>query len=236
MNDDTPDRNDAIAQGGNPSGAAVCAIEDSSKRRPRIGRRWGGRLFALGGFALLGCGVALGAWGHYSQQQQLMTTAERSRDFVPGLQVAMVEPSPDTMSVFLPGTTAAFAAAGIYVVERKVDRRCSGPTRDRDPAIHAHARAREIIELFCPGNQKWAISTLIAAAISDCRAAPEVSEPRSCPAFASALTLARAHLNATCHVIYLSDNFSVAKGLMVVSRPWEWTKQAGISETLRICG
>ena len=49
------------------------------------------------------------------------------------------------------------------------------------------------------------------------------------------LTLAR-HLNATCHVIYLSDNFSVAKGLMVVSRPWEWTKQAGISETLRICG
>ena len=143
MNDDTPDRNDAIAQGGNPSGAAVCAIEDSSKRRPRIGRRWGGRLFALGGFALLGCGVALGAWGHYSQQQQLMTTAERSRDFVPGLQVAMVEPSPDTMSVFLPGTTAAFAAAGIYaratgyVVERKVD---WGPRQE--PMRSTVARAR----------------------------------------------------------------------------------------------
>jgi RND family efflux transporter MFP subunit len=127
MNDDTPNRNDAIAQGGNPSGAGVCAIEDSSKRRPRIGRRWGGRLFALGGFVLLSCGIALGAWGHYSQQQQVMTTAEQSRGFVPSLQVAMVEPSPDTMSVFLPGTTAAFAAAGIYaratgyVVERKVD-------------------------------------------------------------------------------------------------------------------
>ena len=83
--------------------------------------------------------------------------------------------------------------------------------------MHAHARAREIIELFCPRQPKWAISPLVAATISDCRAAPEVSEPRSCPAFASALTLARAHLNATCHVIYLSDNFSVAKGLMVVA-------------------
>src|SRR5580700_5530108 len=56
-----------------------------------------------------------------------MATAEQSRDFVPSLQVAMVEPSPDTVSVFLPGTTAAFAAAGIYaratgyVVKRSVD-------------------------------------------------------------------------------------------------------------------
>ena len=47
----------------------------------------------------------------------------------------------------------------------------------RDPAIHAHARAREIIELFCPGNQKWAIGPLIAATIPDCRSVPEVSEP-----------------------------------------------------------
>jgi RND family efflux transporter MFP subunit len=125
--DDTPNRNDAIAQGGNRTPPGVCATDDWSKRRPRIRRRWGGRLFAFGGFLLLGCGIALGAWGHYSQEQQVMATAEQSRDFVPSLQVAMVEPSPDTVSVFLPGTTAAFAAAGIYaratgyVVERKVD-------------------------------------------------------------------------------------------------------------------
>jgi RND family efflux transporter MFP subunit len=128
MNDnDTPNRNDAIADNPNPSPAVVRAGEYSSKRRPRVRHRWGGRLFALGGFLLLGCGIALGAWGHYSQQQQVMATAEQSRDFVPSLQVAMVEPSPDTTSVFLPGTTAAYAAADIYaratgyVVERNVD-------------------------------------------------------------------------------------------------------------------
>jgi hypothetical protein len=54
---------------------------------------------------------------------------------------------------------------------------------------------------------------------------------------ANALTLARAHLNATCHVICLSDNFSVAKALpngrlSAVESP----KQAAISETLSICG
>ena len=56
-----------------------------------------------------------------------MATAEQERDFVPSLRVATVEPSPDTVSVFLPGTTAAFAAANIYaratgyIAKRNVD-------------------------------------------------------------------------------------------------------------------
>jgi multidrug efflux pump subunit AcrA (membrane-fusion protein) len=92
-----------------------------------VQRRWGGRLFALGGFLLLAGGVALGAWRHYSQHQEVMATAERERDFVPSVRVAMVEANPGIMSVALPGTTAAFADANIYaratgyIAKRNVD-------------------------------------------------------------------------------------------------------------------
>jgi RND family efflux transporter MFP subunit len=113
MNDlDSGDRNDATAslrpQG--PTGNG----NNSRQHRRRARRRWGGRLFALGGFLLLGSGVALGTWGHYSRQQEVMVTAQQEREFVPTLRVAAVEPSPGTRSVSLPGTTAAFADANIY--------------------------------------------------------------------------------------------------------------------------
>jgi RND family efflux transporter MFP subunit len=100
-------------------------MENCQKRRLR--RRWGARLFALGGFVLLASGLSLGAWANYSQQQDVMATARQERDFVPTLRVATVEASPSTASVTLPGTTAAFAAANIYaratgyIVKRDVD-------------------------------------------------------------------------------------------------------------------
>jgi RND family efflux transporter MFP subunit len=128
MNDrDTLNGNDAIAQDRERAAGADRAIENSPKRRPQARHRWGGRLFTLGGFLLLGCGIAFGAWGHYSQQQQVTATAEQERNFVPILRTATVEPSPATMSVFLPGTTAAFATANIYaratgyIAQRNVD-------------------------------------------------------------------------------------------------------------------
>jgi RND family efflux transporter MFP subunit len=76
---------------------------------------------------LLAGGLSLGAWANYSRQQQVMTTAKQERDFVPTLRVATVEASPGVMSVTLPGTTAAFAAANIfaratgYIAKRNVD-------------------------------------------------------------------------------------------------------------------
>jgi RND family efflux transporter MFP subunit len=126
MNDlDTRDGNDAVihdARAGRP-------VERSTEnpRKPRRRRRWGGRLFALGGSLLLAGGLSLGAWANYSRQQQVMTTAKQERDFVPSLRVAMVEASPDIMSVTMPGTTAAFATANIfaratgYIAKRNVD-------------------------------------------------------------------------------------------------------------------
>jgi RND family efflux transporter MFP subunit len=76
---------------------------------------------------LLAGGLSLGAWANYSRQQQVMTTAKQERDFVPTVSVATVEVSPGIMSVTLPGTTAAFAAANIfaratgYIAKRNVD-------------------------------------------------------------------------------------------------------------------
>ena len=101
--------------------------ESLPKPRPAVQRRWGGRLFALGGFLLLAGGVSLGAWRHYSQHQEVMATAERERDFVPSVRVATVEANPGIVSVALPGTTAAFADANIYaratgyIAKRNVD-------------------------------------------------------------------------------------------------------------------
>jgi RND family efflux transporter MFP subunit len=68
----------------------------------------------MGAFLLLTGGVALGAWGYYSRQREVMATAEQERDFVPSLRAATVAASPSVQSVTLPATTAAFAQAEIY--------------------------------------------------------------------------------------------------------------------------
>src|SRR5271168_256946 len=104
-------RHDTIDRDREDSPAVEREIENPSKHRPRLRRRWGGRLFALGGFLLLAGGLSMGVWGKYSRQQQVTATAEQARDFAPNVRVATVEASPAAVSVTLPGTTAAFAAA-----------------------------------------------------------------------------------------------------------------------------
>jgi RND family efflux transporter MFP subunit len=106
--------NDAINRDRDDKRASSDNIEGPAKPRARAGRRWGGRVFAFGGFVLLAGGLSLGAWGNHSQQQEVIATAVQAREFVPSLRVATIEPSPGTVSVTLPGTTAAFAAANIY--------------------------------------------------------------------------------------------------------------------------
>src|SRR5580700_4938835 len=121
------DRYDAIGRDRRDSPAVDREIESPVKHRLWARRRWGGRLFALGGFLLLAAGLSLGVWGKISQQEQVTATAEQARDFIPSVRVATVEASPATVSVTLPGTTAAFAAANIfaratgYIAKRNVD-------------------------------------------------------------------------------------------------------------------
>jgi RND family efflux transporter MFP subunit len=89
-------------------------VQSPQKLRRGGRRRWGARLFSAAAFLLLAGGVALGAWRHYSQQQEVTATAEQERDFVPNVRVATVKANAAVVSVTLPATTAAFAQAEIY--------------------------------------------------------------------------------------------------------------------------
>jgi RND family efflux transporter MFP subunit len=76
---------------------------------------------------LLAGGLALGASRSYSQQRQVMATAEQMRDFVPSVRVATVQPSEATVLVSLPATASAFSVANMfarasgYIDKRYVD-------------------------------------------------------------------------------------------------------------------
>jgi RND family efflux transporter MFP subunit len=105
--------------------------------RPGL-RRSGPRRFAAGGILLLTGGLALGAWGHYSQWQQVKTTAVQERQFIPNVHVATIAPSSDTVSVTLPGTTAALDAASIYA-------RATGYISKRNVDIGDHVKAGDVL-------------------------------------------------------------------------------------------
>src|SRR6476660_9986398 len=120
-------RNDTTDRNRQDSPSFHREIEKQPRHRTQVRRRRGGRLFALGGFVLLAGGLTLGGWGNFSLKQEVMATAKQQHDFVPSLRVATVEANPATVSVTLPGTTAAFAAANIfaratgYIAKRNVD-------------------------------------------------------------------------------------------------------------------
>ena len=90
-------------------------------------RRWTGRLPVLGVALLLVTTLAFGAWSHYEQHRQVIATAEQSRDLVPEVRVASVQPGDSIQIVSLPASTSAFAAANVfarasgYLAKREVD-------------------------------------------------------------------------------------------------------------------
>ena len=95
--------------------------------RPRVRRRWAGRLFGVGVLLALAGALGIGGWRYYSQHRQVLATAQQAEDFGPSLRVAIVRASDPNRVVTLPATTLAFTAANIYarasgyIVERKVD-------------------------------------------------------------------------------------------------------------------
>jgi RND family efflux transporter MFP subunit len=107
-------------------------------------RRRGARLFAFGAFLLLTAGISVGASRRHSQQGQLTAVAEQMRHLAPAVLVAPVEASPSVISVSLPGTTAAFAAANIYA-------RATGYISKRNADIGDHVKQGELLaELAVP--------------------------------------------------------------------------------------
>jgi RND family efflux transporter MFP subunit len=139
-----PNSNDAIDRKRLDSPMFHREIGKQPERRTHVRRRRGGRLFALGGFVLLVAGLSLGGWGNYSLKQEVMATAKQERDFVPSLRIATVEANPATVSVTLPGTTAAFAAANIYA-------RATGYIAKRNVDIGDHVKSGDLLaELAVP--------------------------------------------------------------------------------------
>jgi RND family efflux transporter MFP subunit len=117
---------------------------DGKAENRRKDRRRGGRLFAFGGSLLLAGGLTLSGWGDYSLKQEVMATARQGRDFVSSLRVATVEADTGTVSVTLPGTTAAFAAANIYA-------RATGYLAKRNVDIGDRVKAGDLLaELAVP--------------------------------------------------------------------------------------
>jgi len=100
--------------------------EPAAKSPPAIRPRslW---FLGLGLLLPLAVSVAYGASRHSALDHRVMRTAEQQRDFVPNVRVAKVRAADSEMTVSLPGTTLAFAAANIfarangYIDTRKVD-------------------------------------------------------------------------------------------------------------------
>jgi RND family efflux transporter MFP subunit len=137
MNDvRTRDRSDPLdVRAGRPTDRQT---EKAPEPRPKVRRRWGGRLVALGAFSLLAGGVALGASRHYAQHRQVVAAAEREHDFAPSVRVATVAANPGIVSVALPGTTAAFADANVYA-------RATGYIAKRNVDIGDHVKQGELL-------------------------------------------------------------------------------------------
>ena len=107
-------------------------------------RRWAG-LLSGGGLALvLTIALASGAWSHYEQHRQVVTTAKRSLDFVPQVRVAVVRPSAGTEIVNLPATTSAFSVANVFA-------RASGYIDKREVDIGDRVKAGQLLaEIVAP--------------------------------------------------------------------------------------
>src|ERR1700721_690399 len=85
----------------------------AAPRRAALRRRTG-RLPVLGVALLLVTTLAFGAWSHYEQHRQVIATAEQSRDLVPEVRVASVQPGGSIQIVSLPATPSRSAAANVF--------------------------------------------------------------------------------------------------------------------------
>jgi RND family efflux transporter MFP subunit len=118
--------------------------EKAPNDRPDTRRRWSRLLFGGGAFLLLAAGLAFGTSRSYSQQREVIATADHAREFVPSVRVATVGASPGNIVVTLPATTAAFADANIYA-------RATGYIGKRNVDIGDHVKQGELLaELGVP--------------------------------------------------------------------------------------
>jgi RND family efflux transporter MFP subunit len=97
-----------------------------------------GWLVGLGALALLVAGLGFGASQLAARSREALAATEAEENFVPSVQVATVRPSDNTMTVTLPATTLAFAAANIYA-------RANGYIEKRMVDIGDHVKAGDLL-------------------------------------------------------------------------------------------
>jgi RND family efflux transporter MFP subunit len=118
--------------------------EKTPNDRPDTRRRWSRLLFGGGAFFLLAVGLAFGTSRSYSQQREVIATADHAREFVPSFRVVTVRASPGNIVITLPATTAAFVDANIYA-------RATGYIGRRNVDIGDHVKQGELLaELGVP--------------------------------------------------------------------------------------
>jgi len=99
----------------------------------------------------LACGVAYGAVQHNARRQLAMRTLERQQDLVPAVRVATARAANPTMSISLPGTTLAFAAANIFA-------RANGYIETRKVDIGDHVKAGDLLARITAPEQDHQVS------------------------------------------------------------------------------
>jgi len=104
--------------------------------RPR--GRW---LFGIAAILPLAGALTFGAWRHYADARDVMTTAQEQRDFVPTVRVAQVHANNSTITITQPATTLAFEAANIYA-------RTSGYIETRKVDIGDRVKAGDLLALI----------------------------------------------------------------------------------------
>jgi RND family efflux transporter MFP subunit len=99
---------------------------------------WRTAFLGVVALALLAGGLYIGARGASEQKQSALKAAERSRTFVPTVEVARVKDAGATINITLPGTTQALTTANIYA-------RASGYIDKRNVDIGDRVKTNELM-------------------------------------------------------------------------------------------
>lgn len=108
-------------------------------------------LVGLSAVLPLACGVAYGAVQHHAHNNQVTDAMERQRELIPIVRLATARAADSTMTISLPGTTLAFAAANIYA-------RANGYIEARKVDIGDHVKAGDLLAQITAPEQDHQVS------------------------------------------------------------------------------
>jgi RND family efflux transporter MFP subunit len=146
--EDLPLKNEPDDQSGPATRPTAGALPQTSRRAIRPRSAW---LLGFTALLPLAGGVAYGASQHHAQNRQVIATLQQQRDSVPAVRVAKARAAGGTMTISLPATTLAFAAANIYA-------RANGYIETRKVDIGDHVKAGDLLAKITAPEQDHQVS------------------------------------------------------------------------------